>query len=66
MIVIIGILVGLLLPAVNQARESGRRAQCSNNIRQISLACLAYAEAKADELPFTQNTTSGTVGAGAS
>lgn len=53
-IVIIGILVGLLLPAVNQARESGRRAQCSNNIRQISLACLAYAEAKADELPFAR------------
>ena len=44
-IAIIGILIALLLPAVNAARENGRRAQCSNNIRQIALACQSYYEA---------------------
>jgi len=44
-VAIIGILVSLLLPAVNAARESGRRIQCANNLRQIALASQAYCEA---------------------
>src|SRR4051812_5932816 len=39
---IIGILAGLLLPAVNGARESARRATCGSNIRQLALGLLEY------------------------
>jgi prepilin-type N-terminal cleavage/methylation domain-containing protein/prepilin-type processing-associated H-X9-DG protein len=41
-ITIIGMLVGLLMPAVQSAREAGRRAQCLNNQKNISLALLNY------------------------
>ena len=41
-IAIIGILIALLLPAINAAREAGRRAACQNNVRQIGLSVNNY------------------------
>lgn len=55
---ILAVLIGLLLPAVQEVRQAATRSQSLNNLRQIALGCQHYASRHGDRLPGWQSATS--------
>jgi prepilin-type N-terminal cleavage/methylation domain-containing protein/prepilin-type processing-associated H-X9-DG protein len=71
-IAIIGILAAMLLPALNKARATAKKASCLSNVKQITLACIMYANDNDECLPigvtfdwevnlYVKNVTGGTI-----
>jgi prepilin-type N-terminal cleavage/methylation domain-containing protein len=52
-IAIIGILAGILLPALSRARESGRRTACASNLKQIGLGFIMYSNENNEQFPVS-------------
>src|ERR1700750_1672418 len=62
---IIALLISILLPALNRAREQGNRVKCASNLRQIGLAIQMYANDNKGNFPRTKfNSGSTTIVAG--
>jgi prepilin-type N-terminal cleavage/methylation domain-containing protein/prepilin-type processing-associated H-X9-DG protein len=59
-IAIIALLMGILLPALNRAREQGKRIVCLNNLKQLTLSWMTYANAYNDKLVNGAAATTGT------
>src|SRR2546430_14312389 len=62
---IIAVLVGILLPTLNRARESARRTQCLSNLRQIATLLNMYANNFQQQIPIGYSCNSNTAGGNA-